>query len=105
MGMSSRAQKIAFASAALATILVLGAICMGSGNFSRFDAPLAAYAAATVFAAFAMTYRYAMWIQRPPTWRYFKTTWKLFLRPRSLALNLIKFVGLLWNDIVAQRFI
>jgi hypothetical protein len=86
-------------------LAVIAAIYGGSGQLSRFDTPLAAYAAATVFAAFAMAYRYSMWVQRPPTWRYFKATWKLFLRPRSLARNLIKLVGLLFNNIVAQKFI
>lgn len=100
-----RPQAIAFAAGTIAALLVLGGICLGSGNFSRFDAPLAAYAAATVFAAFGMAYRYTMWVQRPPTWAYFKTTWKLFLRPKRLASNCLKLVGLLWNDIVAQKFI
>src|SRR4051812_30850219 len=67
-----RAQTIAFASGATAAILVLAGVWFGSGNFSRFDTPLAAYAAATIFAAFASVYRYAMWVQRPPTWHYFK---------------------------------
>jgi nitrate reductase gamma subunit len=103
--MTTRTQTIAFTAASAAAILVVGAICMGSGNFSRFDTPLAAYAAATVFAAFAMVYRYTMWIQRPPTWRYFKSTWKLFLRPKSLIRNLFKLVGLMFSNIVVQKFI
>jgi hypothetical protein len=28
------------------------------------------YTFATLFAAFGITYRYARWLQRPPTWRY-----------------------------------
>jgi hypothetical protein len=103
--MRSRAQAVAFTAGSVTAILVLGAICMGSGNFTRFDTPLAAYAAATVFAAFAMVYRYTMWVQRPPTWRYFKTTWKLFLRPRSLIRNVFKLVGLLFSNIIIQKFI
>src|SRR5579862_4190271 len=100
-----RPQTIAFVTGSIAATLVLGGICLGSGNFSRFDTPLAAYAAATVFAAFAMAYRYTMWIQRPPTWRYFIASWRMFFRPRHLAANVVKFVALLWNDIVAQKFI
>jgi nitrate reductase gamma subunit len=103
--MKSRAQAIAFIAATLTAVLVLGAICMGSGNFSRFDTPLAAYAAATIFAAFAMVYRYTMWIQRPPTWLYFKSTWKLFLRPKSLVRNVFKLIGLMFSNIVIQKFI
>ncbi|MFI5385797.1 MAG: MFS transporter [Fimbriimonadales bacterium] len=101
----TRSKAISWLAGTLAAVLVLGGICLGSGNFSRFDTPLAAYAAATVFAAFAMAYRYAMWVQRPPTWLYFKATWKIFLRPRRLAVNLVKLVGLLFSNIVIQKFI
>lgn len=85
--------------------LVVCAILLGSGGLVRFDTPLAAYAAATVFAAFAIAYRYTMWIQRPPTWHYFRAGWRLFLRPSRLLPNLIKLAGLLWSQIIAQRFI
>jgi hypothetical protein len=101
----SRSQAIALLSGFLAALVILGAITLGSGAFSRFDTPLSAYAAATVFAAFAVAYRYTMWIQRPPTWLYFKAGWRLFLRPKRLLANLWKLVCLLWNDIVAQTFI
>jgi len=100
-----KAQRIAFSGGAIAAILVLAGIYFGSGKLDRFDRPLAAYAAATVFAAFAIFYRYLMWIQRPPTWRYFKAGWRLFLRPKHLAVNVGKLIVLLWNNIVAQKFI
>lgn len=89
----------------LASGLVGVAIALGSGSFKRFDTPLAAYAAATVFAAFAIVYRYTMWVQRPPTWQYFVSGWRLFLEPKSLLPNLGRLVGILWNQIVAQKFI
>ncbi len=101
----SRAQKIGFAGGVICGLLVLAGIFLGSGNLTRFDSPLAAYAAATVFAAFAMAYRYLMWIQRPPTWRYFTASIRLFLRPRSLVRNIWRMVGLLWSNIVIQKFI
>lgn len=97
--------SIAFIGGTIAAILVLAGIYFGSGKLDRFDRPLAAYAAATVFAAFAICYRYLMWVQRPPTWRYFKSGWRLFLQPKRLVRNLGKFVVLLWNNIVAQKFI
>jgi hypothetical protein len=102
---ASRSSAIALTGAVVAALFVVAAIYFGSGRLSRFDAPLAAYAAATVFAAFGMSYRYLMWIQRPPTWRYFKATWRLFLRPHRLILNCLKLVGLLIDNIVIQRFI
>ncbi len=103
--MISRSETIAFASGLAASLLVVAAIYFGSGGLSRFDTPLAAYAAATVFAAFAAVYRYAMWVQRPPTWHYFKTTWKLFLRPAALAKNVARLVPLTVDNIMFQRFI
>jgi len=101
----NRSQSISFIAGLAASLLVIAGIYFGSGAFSRFDTPLAAYAAATVFAAFAIVYRYFMWIQRPPTWRYFKAGWRLFLRPRRLLPNLWRLIGLLWNQIVTQKFI
>lgn len=101
----SRAQIVSYTVGIVAALVVVAGIYFGSGKLTTFDPPLAAYAAATVFAAFAITYRYAMWIQRPPTLRYFASGWMLFLRPGRLAQNLVKFVGLLWNNIVAQTFI
>ena len=73
-----RSQVVALTGGVVAALLVIAAIYFGSGRLSRFDAPLAAYASATVFAAFGLTYRYLMWVQRPPTWRYFKASWRLF---------------------------
>lgn len=100
-----RSQLISLAAGISASILVVIGIWLGSGELSRFDTPLAAYAAATVFAAFAMAYRYVMWVQRPPTWKYFKTTWRIFLRPKWLAINVLKMFKLLLDNIVIQKFI
>ena len=100
-----RCQVIAFTGGTIAALLVIAGIYFGSGRLSRFDAPLAAYAAATVFAAFGMFYRYIMWIQRPPTWRYFKAGWRLFLRPHKFVVNCFKLIAMLFDNIVIQRFI
>ncbi len=101
----AKCSVIAYSAGIGAGFAVIALIGLGSGGFSRFDTPLAAYAAATVFAAFAIAYRYTMWIQRPPTWHYFKAGWRLFLRPRKLAGNVLMLFRLLFDDIVAQRFI
>lgn len=101
----NRPVLIASVAGIVAAALVVTAIWLGSGGFTRFDTPLAAYAAATVFAAFAITYRYTMWVQRPPTWHYFKAGWRLFLRPRDIPRNVALLVKLLFDFIVAQRFI
>jgi hypothetical protein len=46
------------------------AIVVGGRNLAHFDAALVAYTFATLFAAFEITYRYAMWLQHPPTRMY-----------------------------------
>jgi hypothetical protein len=45
-------------------------IVVGSRNLQHFDAALVGYTFAVLFATFAITYRYAMWLLRPPTKRY-----------------------------------
>lgn len=100
-----RSQVFAFILGIGAALAVIAGIYFGSGHLTRFDTPLAAYAAATVFAAFALVYRYTMWVQRPPTWKYFKASFKLFLRPHRLIVNVFKLIRLTVSNIVAQKFI
>lgn len=97
--------RTSFIAAVIAGITVLAGIYFGSGRLTRFDSPLAAYAAATVLAAFAITYRYVSWIQRPATWVYFKAGWRLFLRPNKLAKNVVRLIKLMFDNIILQKFI
>ena len=53
--------------ATLVTLVLAAAIVVGSRNLQHFDAALVGYTFATLFATFGITYRYAMWLQRPPT--------------------------------------
>ena len=58
---------------ALAVTLALAvAIVVGSRNLSRFDSALVAYTFASLFAVFGITYRYSLWLQRPPTALYWR---------------------------------
>src|ERR1051326_901735 len=72
-----------------ATVLAF-LIVVGSRNLAHFDAALVGYTFATLFAAFGITYRYAMWLQRPPTALYWRRGWQLFFRPRFLGRNLLR---------------
>ena len=51
----------------LFTAVLAVLIIFGSRNLAHFDAALVGYTFATLFATFGITYRYAMWLQRPPT--------------------------------------
>ena len=73
---------------AIAAVLLAGLIAIGSRNLAHFDAALVGYTFATLFAVFGITYRYSMWLQRPPTALYWKRGWQVFLSRERLAGNL-----------------
>jgi hypothetical protein len=96
---------IATVAGTIATAILAILIMVGSRRLSHFDAALVGYTFATLFAAFGIVYRYAIWLQRPPTWMYWKRGWQLFLNPSYLPRNLVVWVGRLWNAFVLNRFI
>lgn len=79
----SRAERRASLAGAITALLLAAAIYLGSGGLTTFDAALIGYATATVVLTFAVVYRYAMWIQQPPTRRYFVHGWRAFLSWRN----------------------
>lgn len=78
--------------AAFWSSLVTGALAIlvvvGSRNLSHFDAALVAYTFASLFAAAGITYRYAIWLQRPPTAIYWRRGWQVFFKRRHRARNI-----------------
>jgi nitrate reductase gamma subunit len=100
-----RGTALARAIGLLAAGIVIVGIYAGSRGLRDFDTALVSYAAATVFAAFGVGYRYAIWLSRPPTMRYFRRGLELFFTPRRLPGNLARLARLLWDNIVSQRFI
>lgn len=94
--------------AVLVTGVLARLIVLGSGNLERFDAALVGYTFATLFAAFGITRRYALWLQRPPTAIYWKRGWTVFFRlfrPRYVVGNLYRFARRLLIDLALTRFI
>ena len=71
--------------AAVATALLVISILVGSRNLTNFDPALVAYLFGCIFACFGIVYRYTVWLQRPPTWRYFARGWKLFVTGRTFV--------------------
>lgn len=79
------------ASTAVLALLIIA----GSRRLSHFDAALVGYTFASMFAVFGIAYRYALWLQRPPTAVYWKRGWQAFLAPSQFPRNLL---------ILAKRF-
>jgi hypothetical protein len=101
----SRERVKAAAWALLVTAALTVLIIVGSRNLEHFDAALVGYTFATLFAAFGIAYRYAMWLQRPPTALYWKRGWRLFFRRQFLARNVGEFARRFALSFVANRFI
>jgi hypothetical protein len=80
-------------------------IVVGSRNLEHFDAALVGYTFSTLFATFAITYRYAMWLQRPPTRLYWRRGWEVFATPRYLWTNLAELFRRFFLEFAANRFI
>jgi nitrate/nitrite transporter NarK len=77
---------------AWATLMTAGLAAMivvGSRNLQHFDAALVGYTFATLFATFGISYRYAMWLRRPPTRMYWQRGWQAFLSRRRLGRNTV----------------
>jgi hypothetical protein len=89
----------------LVAALLLVAIFFGSNHLRHFDAALVPYTGACVFSAFGIGYRFAMWLRRPPTRKYWFRGWKIFFRPKRLAQNIVRMVQIFLEDFFAQRFI
>src|SRR4051794_17389254 len=89
------------ATAAILAVLVV----LGSRSLNHFDAALVGYTFATLFATFAITYRYAMWLRRPPTRMYWRRGWSVFLTPRFIGSNLIVALRRLALSFAANQFI
>ena len=80
-------------------------IVVGSRNLDHFDAALVGYTFATLFATFGITYRYNMWLQRPPTRMYWRRGWQVFLNPTNVGRNLVQFAKRFFIEFAANRFI
>jgi hypothetical protein len=85
---------------ALAILLVLG-----SGRLAHFDAALVCYTFATLFAAFGITYRWVLWLQRPPTAMYWRRGRQVLFLRKHLLRSAARLLGRFVSDFVCNRFI
>lgn len=101
-----RRESIKAASIGTILTVVIGAlIIIGSRNLAHFDAALVGYTFAVLFATFGITYRYAMWLQRPPTALYWRRGWSVFFARRHAGLNVRRWFDRMFNDVLMNRFI
>ncbi len=90
--------------ASMATALLVAAILVGSRNIENFDPALVIYTFAVIFATWGIVYHYAVWLNKPPTRRFFDRTFQLIGRLGLMrALGLITKTGA--THIVGQTFI
>ena len=87
------------------TVLLGALIVAGSRNLQHFDAALVGYTFAVLFATFAITYRYSIWLQRPPTRRYWVRGWQMFFRRGHLGRNSVNWVRRVVGDFALNHFI
>jgi hypothetical protein len=89
-----------------ALTLILGLlILIGSRNLAHFDAALVAYTFSVLFATFGLTYRYVMWLQRPPTGLYWRRGWQAFLRRGYRTRNLGSWLRRVGSEVLTNQFI
>jgi len=90
--------------ATMATGLLIAAIVVGSRNLQNFDPALVIYTFAVVFATWGIVYHYAVWLNKPPTRRFFERTFDL-LRRSGPARGAAIVAGAFGTHIVGQTFI
>src|SRR5512141_935395 len=91
---------------AVTVTALLGALVVaGSRNLAHFDAALVAYPFSILFATFGLTWRYAMWLRRPPTALYWRRGWQVFFRRGRRLRHLGRWFAWVASDVVVNRFI
>jgi hypothetical protein len=89
----------------LAVLVAVAIAVLGSGNLRWFDAALVGYLFGTLFAIFAVVYRYLIWLRRPPTAMLNRRGWKAFRQPGRRGRNALALPGLVTSNLLVQSFI
>jgi hypothetical protein len=96
-------RKAALAGLAAVALLSAG-IVLGSDRLRHYDRVLLTYTFGTLFSAFAVVYRYTVWLQRPATRMYVRRGLELLRRGNPLR-NLWTVTRAAREKLVAQTFI
>lgn len=90
--------------ATMLTGLLVASIIVGSRNLQNFDPALVIYTFSVVFATWGILYHYAVWINKPPTRRFFERTIELLCtQPLWPAVAVIAKSA--FTHVFAQKFI
>ena len=100
----------AFIVGILCSFSVVAVIFIGSLGLTHFDHALVWYALITILTAYAVGYRFSIWIQRPPTKMYFTRGLQiLFKRKNTSVKNIDKpfweLTKIILTKFLAQKFI
>jgi NNP family nitrate/nitrite transporter-like MFS transporter len=90
--------------ASMGTGLLVAAIVVGSRNLQHFDPALVIYTFAVIFATWGIVYHYAIWLNKPPTRRFFQRSLEL-VRRQGFGRSVSTIGGTFVSHIVTQRFI
>ena len=90
--------------ATLLTGLLAASIVVGSRQLRNFDPALVVYTFGVLFAAWGVVYRYWVWLQKPPTHRFWVRGWQLFAR-EGILRSIGRVTAVAGSHLIAQRFI
>jgi NNP family nitrate/nitrite transporter-like MFS transporter len=97
-------QLRAAATATFGAALLVAAIVVGSRRLANFDAALVVYTFAVVFGFWGGLYHYTVWLQKPPTRRFWRRGWQLLAEQPKLPL-LARAGRVVTTHVLAQTFI
>lgn len=96
--------KKAFRRGVLWAVGVIAITVAGSLNLQNYDAALMIYEFGTIAMAFGLGYRHSLWMQRPPTRKYWERTWQ-FIFSKDYLTYIVEAGRLTFRNMLLQRFI
>lgn len=90
--------------ALMITALVVASIVVGSRNLQNFDPALVIYTFAVIVACWGVVYHYAVWLQKPPTRRFWQRNSEL-IRALGLRRSLATLSSTAVTHVLGQTFI
>lgn len=105
LGRPSKSTTLPVIIGAGAALLVIAGIFVGSRNLSNFDIALMGYAVATVFLAFGVAYRTAIWARSPAARRYLTGGIRALLLPGKAVKPRLVGPKTIVSTLLLQRFI